>query len=311
MAIKLYIPDEVRDAIAAHIENAVERACDGFESAEADEDTLTGHLGGLLRIRQQTVNVPQAELPGDWKWSINYYKFGGRGKGAPESLFGADGIFEIEVAHGARTDRKSLLFQAKKEWASDELLLSQALKLSTWREAAFLVNFTPAGFEAYSLDDVIKSRGKHNSKLAPTPLSTVIGRDFPNCTLGDTELHYEHPSRQLSWKNHRGAIVATKFEVKHRIRLNVQPPNRRRYIDTHVDPKDIHLHRMHAEYHDLLGVSKGASKQEIQKAKRAAALVYHPDKFPGIDEILRNMANRRMQEANAAADELLREREKK
>jgi hypothetical protein len=310
MAGKLYIPDEVKEAIAAHIEKAVERARDGFASAEEDEDTLTGHLGGLLRIRQQVVNVPQSEISGEWKWSINYYKFRGRGKGAAESILGADGIFEIELAHGNRSDRKSLLFQAKKEWTSDTLLLSQALKLSTWREAAFLVNFSATAFEAFSLDDVIQTRGTRPSNLGSRPLATVIGADFPQCDIGDTDLHYDHGLRQLSWRNRNGAIVATSFHVKHRIKVHVQPPHFRRKIHKHVLPAEIHLHRMNATQHEILGIKEDATKEEIQQAKRAAAIKYHPDRLGHLESALQALANRRMQEANDAAAAILKAKRK-
>ena len=97
MRQRLYIPAQVKEAIAKHVETAVERARDGYSSAEEDEDTLTGDLGGNLRIRTQTVSVDQDQIRGEWKWGITYYKFRGRGRNATESMLGADGIFELTV----------------------------------------------------------------------------------------------------------------------------------------------------------------------------------------------------------------------
>jgi hypothetical protein len=116
MAHRLYIPAQVLDAISGHISTAVEKAVQGFWSANEDEDTLTGHLGACLKTGTHTVDVTQDEINGPWKWSIDYSKFRGRGKNATESYLGADGILELSLDMGYRRDTKSLLFQAKTDW---------------------------------------------------------------------------------------------------------------------------------------------------------------------------------------------------
>src|SRR5210317_2085282 len=54
------------------------------------------------------------------------------------------------------------------------------------------------------------------------------------------------------------------------------------------------------DYYEVLGVQKGASKDEIKKAYRKLALKYHPDKNPDNKE-----AEAKFKEASEAADVLL------
>ncbi len=313
MGRPLYIPIEVKDAIAKHVQAAVERARTIYPLGEEDEDTLTGQLGGALSIGQQRVSVAQAEIPGEWKWSIKYYKFRGRGKGAAESIIGADGIFELKLDHGFRTETKSLLFQAKKEWTTDTSLFTQAIKLSTWREAAFVLNYTPKVFEAFQLDDVIRSRGKRSPNTVAEPLSKLVGYDFPDCKVGDTELFYDAVAKKLIWKDYQGTFVATQFRVRHRFGINVVAPRRETRIkaDKNLSPTDVHLHRMAATNEEVLSIPAQASEKQVRTAHKKAALAYHPDKLNRYDQLIRDISTRRMQEFNEAKDALLLDRKRR
>jgi hypothetical protein len=313
MGKPLYIPTEVKDAIAEHVTAAVERAREIYPLGAEDEDTLTGQLGGALYIRQQQVFVAKGEIPGKWKWSIKYYKFRGRGKAAGESIVGADGIFELRLDHGSRTETKSLLFQAKKQWATDPLLFTQAMKLSTWREAAIVLNYTPESFEAYHLDDVIGSRGNKTANTVAQPLAKLLGHDFPDCNVGETELFYDAIAKKLVWKDYRGDIVATQFLVKHRIDINVVAPRpkTRMNADREIPSTQIHLHRMAVTNEDLLSTADLGSEKEIKKAHKKLVQTYHPDKLNAYDQLIRDISTRRVQEINDAKNALLSERKRR
>ena len=59
------------------------------------------------------------------------------------------------------------------------------------------------------------------------------------------------------------------------------------------------------DYYEVLGVAKGASKDEIKKAYRKLALKYHPDRNPDNAE-----AEAKFKEASEAAEVLLDENKK-
>lgn len=304
MPRSLYIPGEVRSAIAAHIESATERAIGGFQSAQEDEDTLTGELGSSLRTSVHTIDVVDDQIPGPWKWSISYTKLRGRGANATERFLGADGIFELTVNYGIREDTKSLLFQAKTDWRRDTSLIDQAAKLSTWREAAIFINYTPTAFYAYSVDAVLRSHGTEADAKNRLSLRDALTKHFLNCRIGNMDLRYDPVARRLTWRDLGGAVVATKFSVPHRMRVKIDSPNAKEHVDYEklISPEEIHQHRMHAEPEELLTPLLAEATASPKEQRRTLSMTYHPDRYSEGDQLFRDLMNRRMQEFNWAYD---------
>ena len=309
MRRRLKIPAEVKESISNHIRKAIASAVDGYLSAYEDEDTLTGHLGASLRVNVQRVDVPmdQREAGGTWTWAVTYYKFRGRGLNASEHYLGADGIFELNLAWPYSTEKKSLLFQSKKEWNTvDGSLYEQSIKLSTWREAAFVLNYKPEGFEAFSLDDVIRAKGSRANTPEHIPLESFLSNEFLNCLIGDTDLVYDAPAHKLIWRAINGETVATRFVVGSRIAINVAAPKREGGVSGRgyrsIPNQEIYNYRLQADEEEILSLSPHYTNEDVKKAQRSLAAAYHPDKHTEMDDLLRDLLNRRMQEINNAAD---------
>lgn len=315
MRNRIFIPYEVKESIKKHLRDAIDRSVQGYLSANEDEDTLTGHLGGLLQIRSQNVEVIESQISGIWTWEIDYYKFRGRGAGATEKILGADGILELKVTIGSRTDRKSLLFQAKNDWSSDTSLFEQCLKMSTWREAAFMINYTPYGYYAYPIDDVIRVKGVKNEKKPGIPLQDYLGNEFLGCQIGDTELYYNARRRKLIWRSRSGEIVATQFSIGRRISINVKSPTKSESnienVDKEISNDEIYNYRMDATEEEILSLGTNYTTMDIKKSKKYLAQTYHPDRFTDLEGLNKQLIERRMQEINNAFDYVYSKSKKK
>ena len=311
MARKLYIPRKVIDSISEHISLAIDDSVDGFWSANEDEDTLTGHLGACLRTTKVTkVEIErgqQEEIFGTWRWSIDYAKFRGRGKASTESKVGADGIIELKLSFGERTDTKSLLFQSKLDWDNDPSLVPQSILLSTWREAALIINYTPNKFEAYSVDNIASSQGKKSHVKSMIDLKEALNQHFLLCKIGNIDLSYDARSRRLAWRADSGIVVATQFSIPHRIRVNIRAPKQKNHFrfDKLISLEEIHSHRMQVESNEILMPIFSTKKMSVKNQKQLMSMSYHPDKFFTYNSLLQEIATKRMQEINRAYNEII------
>lgn len=308
MRVQIPIPSAVKTTIASHLKASITQAAAGAASAIEDEDTLTGHLCAKIQTLSNTVQVTDEQMGGTWHWSLTYFKFRGRGPRATENYLGADGVIEIRFQGLGQIHVKSLLFQTKIEGNQDrQMLIGQCAKLSTWREAAFVLNFGSDGFSAIPLNEVFAKKGLLSTADA-TPLADYLGGPFLDCEVGDNELRYDHRRHRLIWRTMSGDMVTSKFRVRHSIALAIQGPNPDVLSDEgHVEvlPEDIRKHRMRADEAEILGLGQGQqTPKEIAKASRALARVYHPDKWVEFDSDVRDAMLARMQEVNAAADRM-------
>lgn len=294
----LYIPEEVKRDIKTKLASGIADTLLEFVSAEEEEDTLTGHLLGKLTTRDRKVYVEAAQVKGYWSWSLFYRKFRGRGPKATENVIGADGIFEMHLSNGAKTETKSLLFQSKIGQAGNGKLVEQCAKLSTWREAAVVLIYDQASVEAITLDQVLANKGSLSSAKR-TPLDSYIADQFVACKVGDNDLRYYPQQRVLVWKDERGQLVAANFMPRHRVRISIKPPGHSDAPPEHavkLQSDGVHKHRMESKFHERLGLDPNPSPKEIKSAQRMLSKIYHPDLWQTYSDEFKELMKARTQE---------------
>jgi hypothetical protein len=303
MRTLIHLPPEVYQSISRHLKRAVLRALDAHQSGQEDEDTLTGQLGAYLRTtRPRRVTVRHDEIRGTWTWSLEYRKFRGRGPGATEKLLGADGVFDFVLVQGGRLTRKGSLFQAKTESEDRQRLLAQCIRLSTWKEAAFVIRYGHDTYTALDFDDTFKMALGLDG-VRSIPLDVFMMDWFVACLVGDSELYYDAGDRVLEWKDINGEFIKTSFAVKHRLGLRVDAPLPGAYrYGRSIDPERIHEHRMEATDEELLGLGRHPTISELKRAKRETAKRYHTDRYQQLESGERYILDLRLKETNAAAD---------
>jgi hypothetical protein len=303
MRTLIHLPGNVNESISRHVKRAVRRSLDAHQSGHEDEDTLTGQLGAYLRTpRPRRVIVDDDNIPGVWTWSLEYRKFRGRGPKATENKLGADGIFDFVVTHRGEQMRKASLFQAKTGSEDRQRLLGQCIKMSTWKEAAFVIQYSPDAYTALDFDNALNTAMGINAAQI-IPLDAFIMDWFIACLVGDSDLEYVPEERALRWKDMTGERVEASFAVKHHfgLRVDAPPPGSSRYWKR-VDPDVIHDHRMEASDEELLGLGRNPTAAELRRAKKEAAKRFHTDRHQQLEAEQLRILDLRMKETNAAAE---------
>lgn len=312
----LSIPDQVFHAIREHVVTAVEHAESGYPSAQEEEDTITGELGGALRTKAtQLVYVTDGQVPGAWRWSITYSKFRSKARDATESIVGADGILEMRVGSPERDQRKSALFQAKNAQRRDSNLVEQCAKMSVWREASFVIHYTANGYNAYSLDAILVSRGSIAQAHHGAPLASWIVDTFIGCRIGHPDLYYDKDERKLYWLREQSSEeeyradrwVCVDFSPKHLVHIDVTPPNRERSRAVEIKPKALSLSRLAFTSSDLFGIEAPFTLAQLKRRKAELLRAYHSDISYHLSGDLRALLDARVVEIMKAFTELARD----
>ncbi|WP_234239123.1 hypothetical protein [Billgrantia desiderata] len=195
---------------------AVSDAESTFWMNSGDEDALTGALGQAMAMpRNQVFFTPE----GIYKVDIGYTKLRGRGKNAPERIYGSDGIFQIRILDesGNVIRSKGLPFQSKKNWkGKNKKLFGQVGDMERITPGGIVVDFNSAGYGACRAKDVILAEGdrtriKSDGKLHR--LGQLLGDDFLECNIGVLNLFYDYESEQYKIDGGDFHIITTGIEM--------------------------------------------------------------------------------------------------
>jgi hypothetical protein len=188
------LPPRLFEALQDRYSAGVANAEAHFDQHSADEDSITGALGQSLAMREPMVF---RGARGEYIVQVTYRKLRGRGRGAPEKMFGADGIFQIEVADesGMPLRSKGLPFQAKKDWkGKDPQLFEQAKRMQAHMQAGVIIDYSKEGYRACTVHTAIAASGSRRQVDrfgAMKRLSQVLSADFLECTIGKVGLFYD------------------------------------------------------------------------------------------------------------------------
>jgi hypothetical protein len=215
------VPSQVFDSLQAHLRSAGENAVTGWKGNEAEEDSLTGDLGRLLRTPRSVYIKVDGQF---WRWRIDYKKFRGRGGGAFEQTSGADGIIQIEVTTRGITLFKGVLFQAKKSTRFRNAELEKqviAMENLIPGGSAVLV-YDPEGYAAIKGTEYVHSdEGLVGVKIRRMlPLASFFD-EFLECKSGLRGMYYEAVRERLLFPTLNGEIRAIPLEVRNRIKIEI------------------------------------------------------------------------------------------
>lgn len=209
--MKLKLPSSLKEDIATHLRQAVEKAERSWRANRASEDSLTGAL--ISNLEKPNWDTRIVDGSGVYRWRLDCTKIRGNGRGAPEKLIGADGIFQIEMhdEHTGEVKTKGLLFQAKKG-KSRAGLQGQVLKMEGVCDGGCAIFiYDESGFDAIDGKAFLG-----NSRTPGDSLGDYLVDRFLECKVGQFGLHFDDKRETLFLPTealHNPIPKGTDFEI--------------------------------------------------------------------------------------------------
>lgn len=221
------IRDFLFDTIQRHLITHARIAESGWESASADEDTITGHLGATLQARGSHL----VRLNGErWRWRVRYKKFQGRGRGAFEHVSGAGGIIQVKVglpeADASSVVSKGMLFQAKKNnIRRDRRLVEQIQRMEAFGEGCSAVfEYRSDGFGAIGGGTLLErlTGAAPVGREGLQSLGEFLGSVFLQCDVGIRGMYYDGVRARLLVPTRLGEVREFRVKLRHRIAIELE-----------------------------------------------------------------------------------------
>ena len=278
---KILNSQKVKEVLESFIKSSFQKPTDIENFDDKGEIVLTGEI--FKKIETGIVEVYDEETKSTYTVKISWREFRGGGGGiVPESKLGADGIIELVVNENGKEKKKSLLFQAKKNWENinkNNRLYEQCAKMLPFLGAAIVVNYTKDEIETYNVEDVFSEKGEKPKKKKT--LESTLSSDFLECMIGSVGMYYK--DKKLYWFDENEEYVYIDFIVNGKLEMKVDKVvreitcdkisnhkliNKYFYFINYFRDKD-ELEKIRKEFYENFDTEKHLSLPEKQRATLA------------------------------------------
>jgi hypothetical protein len=156
---------------------------------------------------------------------VTYTKFRGRGGGALEKTFGADGIVEVKIENltTGKIHGKGVLFQAKKVTDKNRTRLTdQAKKMEkVAAHGSAIFEYGPEEYIGYDASELVNGHDRLTYGRSRNRLGNYLADRFLPCDVGKKGMFYDAVGKTIVYTNEDGDMVRARAMLKHRIRIEV------------------------------------------------------------------------------------------